>query len=265
MFLMLFNNKHVWIYTEPFWKGVNHDEICKLTEKSFTSIKPNSKFDVSSLGSFNFTGSQVLIRDDLIPNVHAVVAFQGVSWQHPDYFTFLILQSIVGSWDRNLGGGNNLSSRLAEVIATEGLAQSFSAFNTCYNNTGLFGNYFVTDSDHLEDCFYEVMYEWQRIGKRGLMEGELELAKTKVKSAILMQLDGSSNIAEDIGRNFIALGRRIEPLEVFKRIDAVTEADVYRVQDEYLYDTDPAVAAIGPVKNIPDYNTIRGWTYWNRI
>jgi len=245
--------------------GVNHENICQLTEKAFTQIKPKSSVDFESLGTFPFTGSMVTIRDDLMPLAHVAIAFQGVSWGHPDYFTFLFLQSIVGSWDRKLGGGNNLSSRLAEIIATEGLANSFTSFNTCYNSTGMFGAYFVTEDAKLDDCVYEVMYEWQRIGKKGLVPGELELAKTKVKSALLMQLDGSSNVAEDIGRSLIALGRRIEPSEMFRRIEAVTEKDIARVQDEYLYDTDPAIAAIGPLKGLPDYNVIRGQTYWNRL
>eukprot|EP01120_Amphizonella_sp_Union-15-10_P008699 TRINITY_DN316_c0_g1_i3.p1 TRINITY_DN316_c0_g1~~TRINITY_DN316_c0_g1_i3.p1 ORF type:complete len:201 (-),score=48.31 TRINITY_DN316_c0_g1_i3:79-681(-) len=196
---------------------------------------------------------------------HVAIAFKGVSWEHPDYFAFLVLQSIVGSWDRNLGAGKNLSSRLAEILSVENLASSLSSFNTCYNSTGLFGAYFVTDEKNAANCTYEVMNEWQRIGKQGLSKEELAIAKTKVKSALLMQLDGSSNIAEDIGRNLIALGRRLEPVEMFRRIDAITEADISRIQDEYLYDADPAVTAIGPLDTMPDYNQIRGWTYWNRL
>lgn len=38
-----------------------------------------------------------------------------------------------------------------------------------------------------------------------------------------------------------------------------------RVARQYCEDVDPVVAAIGPLECLPDYNQIRGWTYWNRL
>ena len=52
---------------------------------------------------------------------------------------------------------------------------------------------------------------------------------------------------------------------MWARVDAVTVADVHRVATHYCTDTDIAVAAIGPINNLPDYNYLRGWTYQNRF
>lgn len=65
-------------------------------------------------------------------DVHVAISVEGVSWNHPDYFAFMILQQLIGSWDRSIGGGKNLSSFLCERVAVENLAKSVTAFNTCY-------------------------------------------------------------------------------------------------------------------------------------
>lgn len=54
------------------------------------------------------------------------------------------------------------------------------------------------------------------------------------------------------------------PLEFFMRVDKTTVEDVKRVCEQYLHDVDPVVAAYGNLKYMPDYNTLRGFTYWSR-
>merc|ERR1712038_1074455 len=51
--------------------------------------------------------------------------------------------TMIGSWDRSMGGGANNSSRLAQYCAENNFCSSFQSFNTCYKDTGLWGIYFV--------------------------------------------------------------------------------------------------------------------------
>jgi len=55
--------------------------------------------------------------------------------------------------------------------------------------------------------------------------------------------------------------------EAFMRIDAIDAKKVREVAYTYLNDVDVAVAAVGSVDSglFPDYNVLRGWTYWNRL
>jgi len=242
--------------------GIKHDDIVAHTEKYFAGLNNKSVLPVPKKAPF--TGSQMLVRDDTMELAHVAIAVEGVSWSHPDYFTFLIIQTIVGNWDRSIGGGKNLSSRLCEIVATEKLVHSITSFNTCYSNTGLFGAYLVTDEEHLEDAIWEVFRDWVRIG-RSVSKVEVERAKTKLKASILMQNDGTTHAAEDIGRQILTLGRRLSPVEIFLRIDAITANDVMRVAREHCEDVEPVVAAIGPLEKMPDYNFMRGWTYWSKM
>jgi len=242
--------------------GIKHEEIVALTEKYFAGLP--QKTDIIPREKATYTGSQLLVRDDTMEEAHVAVAVEGVSWSHPDYFTFMVFQTIVGSWDRTIGGGKNLSSKLCEIVATEKLAHSLTSFNTCYSDTGLFGAYVVAEAENLEDVIYEVFNEWVRVG-RSVSETEVERAKTKLKASILMQLDGTTAVAEDIGRQLLTHGRRMSPAEIFLRIDAVSAKDVMRVARQYCEDVDPVIAGVGPLEMMPDYNTMRGWTYWNRL
>jgi mitochondrial-processing peptidase subunit beta len=95
-------------------------------------------------------------------------------------------------------------------------------------------------------------------------EEEVERARTQLKANLMMQLDGSSNVCEDIGRQMLTYGRRLTPAEIFARIDAVDAASVKNAADTFINDQDVAAAAIGPVHEMPDYNFLRRRTYWLR-
>lgn len=126
--------------------AVKHDELVKLTEKYFADapisqsltsnvVTPSTTTVGSGLvhsGKTPFTGSSLEVRDDAMDTVHFVIAHEGIPASHPDYFAFMVFQNMVGTWDRSIGGGKNLSSRLCEIVATEELAHSISCFNTVY-------------------------------------------------------------------------------------------------------------------------------------
>jgi len=191
-----------------------------------------------------------------------LVGFESLSWSHPHYFTLLVTQSLIGFWDRNLGGGRYMNSRLADVVSSGGLAHSYNSCSTCYKETGLFTVYAIVPPSTIEQFCYELFEEFRLMG-RSLTEESLTRAKNKVKVSFLMALDGTFTIAEDIGRQLLTIGRRISPAELFSRIDSIEISDVLEFIDRHFNDTCPAIVAIGPVEKLPSYNTFREWTDWN--
>ena len=242
--------------------GVDHDKLVDQVRKKFENIPRMDRIDMEN-GPHNntpFTGSMVTVRNDDEANQHIAIAVRSVGWSHPDSFVFSLIQAIVGNWDKSFGGSNNVVSRLCEKVATEKWASSLMSFNTTYKNTGLFGCYAVTHpGDHSTELTQTIIKEWVRLATRPT-ETELQRAKNRLKSMLLLQLDGSFSVAEDIGRQLLNIGRRMTPAEMFTRIDSITLEDLKRVANEYLYDVDLAVVGVGAIKSIPDYNELRGWT-----
>ena len=185
------------------------------------------------------------------------MAVEGVSWTSPDYWALLVAQSIIGSWDRSLGAANLGTSRLAQQFSKHNLGNSFMSFNTSYSDTGLFGTYFVSENfENVDDSVHAILQEWHRVCS-AISEPEVFRAKNQLKTALLLSLDGTTPIAEDIGRQLLTYGKRLTPWEVDGLIERVTAKDVMKAATEYIYDREVAVVGYGPCEGLQDYNRIR--------
>ena len=67
---------------------------------------------------------------------------------------------------------------------------------------------------------------------------EVERAKSQLKASLLLSLDGTTAIAEDIGRQLVTSGRRMTPKQIETSVDMVTTEDIKRVAQKYLWDKD---------------------------
>ena len=221
--------------------GVDHAELVKLAEKHFASLPVSSNpipLGRTSHGKSSFVGSEVRIRDDTMPTAHIAIAVEGVSWSSPDYFPMLVMQSIFGNWDRALGASPLLSSRLSHIISSNNLANSYMSFSTSYSDTGLWGVYLVTENlMNIDDLVHFTLKEWTRMSI-GPQDSEVERAKSQLKASLLLTLDGTTAIAEDIGRQLVTTGRRMTPKQIEFAVDSVTSDDVKRVAQKYLWDKD---------------------------
>jgi len=244
--------------------GVNHAELCSMAEKHFAKIGIDCPAEIPIDQHCRYTGSDVRVRDDSMPLAHVAIAVEGCGWTNPDNIPLMVANTLIGNWDRSMGGGANNSSRLAHYCAEKGFCHSFQSFNTCYKDTGLWGIYFVTDSMNQDNMVYNIQNEWMRICTT-VTDFEVNRAKNLLKTNMLLQLDGTTPICEDIGRQMLCYGRRIPQHELEARIEAVDAQLVKDTCYKYIYDRCPAVAAVGPIENLPDYNVLRSGMYWLRL
>jgi len=244
--------------------GVNHQELCDLTAKHFGKIGHTYDAEIPLDLNCRYTGSDVRVRDDGMPLAHVAIAIEGCGWTNPDNIPLMIANTMIGSWDRSMGGGTHNASRLAHYCADKSFCNSFQSFNTCYKDTGLWGVYFVTDKLNQENMIYNIQMEWMRMCT-GITDFEVDRAKNLLKTNMLLQLDGTTPVCEDIGRQMLCYGRRIPQHELEARIDAVNAQLVRDTCYKYIYDRCPVIAAVGPIENLPDYNRIRSGMYWLRV
>jgi len=244
--------------------GVDHGKLCELAEANFAKIDNVYPYEIPIDVHCRYTGSDVRVRDDTMPLAHVAIAVEGCGWTNPDNIPLMVANTLVGNWDRSMGGGANNSSPLAQYSSELGLAHSFQSFNTCYKDTGLWGIYFVTDAMKQEDMMFNIQSEWMRLAT-SITDFEVNRAKNLLKTNMLLQLDGTTPICEDIGRQMLCYGRRMPQHELEARIDAVDATLVKDTCYKYIYDRCPVIAAVGPIENLPDYNRIRSHMYWLRL
>ncbi|XP_050315867.1 mitochondrial-processing peptidase subunit beta [Anthonomus grandis grandis] len=244
--------------------GVAHEDLVKLAECNLGGLNNTYTGEVPKLTPCRFTGSEIRVRDDTLPLAHVALAVEGAGWADPDTLTLMVASTLLGAWDRSQASAKQNATNLARVSAEEDLCHSYQSFNTCYKDTGLWGIYFVSDPLKIDDMVFNIQEEFMRLCI-SVTEGEVERAKSLLTANTLLQLDTSTAVCEDIGRQLLCYGRRLPPHELTHRINSITARNVRDVMYKYLYDRCPAVAAVGPVENLPDYNRIRSAMYWIRV
>lgn len=244
--------------------GVNHDELVKFAEQHFGGLKANYEGEVPIVNPCRFTGSEIRVRDDDMRLAHVAIAVEGSSWKDADTIPLMVASTIIGSWDRSMASGGNIGSKLGQNASQHNLCHSFQAFNTCYADTGLWGCYFVTDKLKIDDFMIFMHDEWMRLCT-SVTEFEVQRAKNLLRTNMLLQLDGSTPICEDIGRQLLVYNRRMPIHELEERIDAVNANVVRSVCMKYIYDKDPAIAGVGPVEQLPDYVRTRSRMWWAKF
>ena len=121
----------------------------------------------------------------------------------------------------------------------------------------LWGIYLVTDNiNQVDDLVHFTLREWSRLSQ-AVSEAETERAKAQLKASILLSLDGTTAVAEDIGRQIVTTGRRMSPEEVERVIGGITAKDVMDFARRKLWDKDIAISAVGQIEALLDYNRVR--------
>eukprot|EP00188_Purpureofilum_apyrenoidigerum_P000376 Plantae.Rhodophyta-Purpureofilum_apyrenoidigerum.ctg11623.p1 GENE.Plantae.Rhodophyta-Purpureofilum_apyrenoidigerum.ctg11623~~Plantae.Rhodophyta-Purpureofilum_apyrenoidigerum.ctg11623.p1 ORF type:complete len:473 (+),score=91.11 Plantae.Rhodophyta-Purpureofilum_apyrenoidigerum.ctg11623:79-1419(+) len=246
--------------------AVDHDQLTKLVDKNFGSIKKDTKapavMDLIKERPAYVTGSEVRITNDHMPSCHFAIAFESVGWTHPDSTAFLVFQAMLGMYERSQGLADVSNMRLPRSMALHAdHCRSYSSFNCTYTDTGLFGVHAIADPPEIEDVCLNIMTELVRTTFKIDPEA-LERAKLHAKITALASLDKSSVIADEIGRQVLVYGRRMPISEFFARIDEVDVPKLKAIAENYIYDREIAVAAIGPIWALPDYQWLRRRTFW---
>ncbi|KNE57687.1 hypothetical protein AMAG_04547 [Allomyces macrogynus ATCC 38327] len=234
---------------------VDHAQLCALAEQHFGTLPPGT--GRPHFPTPQFTGADVRLREDNMRTAHVAIAVRGCGWRSKDHWPLLVASSMIGSWDRAAGNAFPSSSLARYVAGQADLANSFLSFNTTYSDMGLWGTYLTSDNrEKLSDLVRVTLREWARLATDPTVE-EVEQAKLQLKTSLLLALDGTSPVAEEIGRQMLVFGTRHSIAEIAAQVDAVTIDDVVRVAREYVFDRDLAIVSVGPIEAVPQYDEIR--------
>jgi predicted Zn-dependent peptidase len=183
-----------------------------------------------------------------LEQVHLILGFRSLGFKDPGYYALSVLSTL-------LGGG--MSSRLfQEVREKRGLVYSIYSFPASYSDTGLFGIYAGTGPAEAEEVVPLICAELTKVAGE-INEDELTRARAQLKAGILMSLESTSARCEQLARQMMVFGRPIPVAETVARIDAVDRPSVEQVAQR-LKSSPPTFAALGPLTNVADYETVAG-------
>eukprot|EP00584_Thalassiosira_punctigera_P010358 CAMPEP_0172525952 /NCGR_PEP_ID=MMETSP1067-20121228/954_1 /TAXON_ID=265564 ORGANISM="Thalassiosira punctigera, Strain Tpunct2005C2" /NCGR_SAMPLE_ID=MMETSP1067 /ASSEMBLY_ACC=CAM_ASM_000444 /LENGTH=459 /DNA_ID=CAMNT_0013309351 /DNA_START=30 /DNA_END=1412 /DNA_ORIENTATION=+ len=243
----------------------SHDKLVEDAGKAYgTLASAGTGKEVGSVGeSTAFIGSDVRIRYDSHSNATIALAFKGASWTDPKTMPLALMQTILGSFTTSSGLGRDVTASMCQEVAIHGLASSISAFNLSYSDTGLFGVVATAPDNKLDDLLWYVMPNMVRLA-HGVSGEEFARSKLALKTQILSAFDGDIAAGEEMAQQIQTLGRVMPLAEMMARVDALTMDDVKAAADEVINDQDHALAAIGGIHELPDYNWIRRHSYMLR-
>lgn len=244
--------------------AIDHGVLCDLAHHHFGGLRTEldekqRESDAVCLDQGKFVGSDVRIHFESDTMAHIALAYEGSSWTSEYAFPLMLLQTLIGSYDRAAGKPSKASQLIHEVANSE-LANSISTFNTCYKDTGLFGLYAVAEREKAGDLLVSVVNNIALLADR-VTEEDVDQAKIALKATMLMGLDGNTNVCEDIGRQLLTYGRRMTPVEIFQRIEELTLEDVKAAAHKVFYDKDHAMCAVGNIERLPSYEWMRSHSF----
>ncbi len=174
-----------------------------------------------------------------IEQVHFIIGFSALPYTHPDRYSQLILNTVLGS---------GMSSRLfQEVREKRGLAYSIYSFLSPYRDSGALEIYAGTDRDSLEELLQVTAREVKKLTKKPLSEAELASAKGQIKGNLLLSLESTDARLGRMAKNEVYFGRRVDADEIIQSIDRVTAADVLAVARTVIDPDRMTAVFLGPV------------------
>ncbi len=144
---------------------------------------------------------------------HIGLAFPSIPYRHEQYFEAWAAIGV-------LSGG--MSSRLfTEVREKRGLCYTVSASLHTQRDRAAVFCYAGTTAERAQETLDVTLAELVRLGE-GVLPGELQRLKARIKSGLIMQQESTSARASSLARDWYHLGRVRGVEEVSKRVDALT-------------------------------------------
>lgn len=223
--------------------NLDHKDIVKKVEDLFGGMVHRPR---THSAPARYAGGDVRVEKDLEQS-HVVLGFQGIDRHTPDYYSAVLLATI-------LGGG--MSSRLfQEIREKRGLVYSIYASHTSYHDDGQFEIYAGTGADKLPQLVPVVCDELMKVMQSPLGESELERAKAQLRASILMSRESMMSRANRQAKYLLHFNEGPDIAHLIERINSVAPQTVQTMAQK-IFSGKPTLAGLGPLKHLEDYERI---------
>ncbi|KAH8061364.1 peptidase [Aureococcus anophagefferens] len=216
-----------------------------------------------------FTGSDKKTSYDGLPLAELAVAYEFPLLSSEFGAAATLLPSVLGA-GANAGGaslkepynahGKLLCRKLVRDLAEQGAAAFVAPFYAPYADTALFGVHLAAPDVRVEDAVWYTMNNLVRLSF-GVTDAELARAKLAYKAELGASIASPAAVAAMLGAHVKLLGAPLAPNELLAMVEDVELDEIKALAYEHLHDCDHALAAVGPVHELRDYNYVRTASY----
>ena len=169
---------------------------------------------------------------------HVCIGWPGVAQQHPDKWTFDMLNAVLGE---------GMSSRLfLELRERRALAYDVHSYEANYADAGHLVIYAGVAPARVSEALSAALAEVARLRDEPVGAAELERVRDFVKGRIELRLEDTRGVAGWLAGQEMFYERIRSVEEICAIVDAVSAADIQRVARQYLRPELAYVSAVGP-------------------
>mgnify|MGYP000567749330 CR=1 FL=1 len=223
--------------------NIQHKDLVSMAEDYFTDLREDCSHTVEPS---MYKGGEFR-QDRSLEQVHIVLGFEGLPYNHDDYYAAALLSTI-------LGGG--MSSRLfQEIREKRGLVYSIYAFHSAYRDSGIFGIYAGTSQEKANELLHVTVNELQHLSKTDF-SADLNRAKAQLKASLMMSLESTSSRCEQLASQMHIHGHPIKTHEILQKVERVTPDHIKHIADK-LFTSVPTFATLGPIKKVQGLDKLK--------
>lgn len=218
--------------------GIEPKKSEELVHKYFSNMRPFKTGKFLKIKEAQ-KKPQMLLRNKKTEQAHLALGFRTVPIDSPEKYPLWVLANI-------LGGG--MSSRFfSEVREKRGLAYYVRANSEQYIDAGSLTVNSGVDPKRAHEAIEVIISELKdlRDGKKPITKDELNKAKENIKGHVVLELEDSRSASIFYSTQDILEEGILNPDEVLKKIDKVTEAEVMKVAKKYITEKTLNLALIG--------------------
>lgn len=215
--------------------NLEHETLVALVEQALGEMQGEAP--KRTLKPVRSSGKSKQVRKRDTEQVHFCMGTTGYTKFQPERYSLSILNNVLGG---------NMSSRLfQEIREKRGLAYAIGSYTRSYLDGGHFCIYGGTSPDTYEEVKDLIRIEAERVLKEGLQEEELSKAKTQIRGALVLGLEGMSARMNRYAESLLSFGRVIPIDEVMASYNAVSHESIAAVASKVLNPEAHTSTAIG--------------------
>jgi processing peptidase subunit beta len=232
---------------------VNHEQIVEQVQQNFSSLPKSTSVLVKNTEKPIYIPAILMLRDDEMLNANVGVFYDAPSRKHEDYYSFLLLKHMFGSYriDKNAEHLNDVHKQYNSMHSLIGNLPDVTradSFYFAYSDAGLFGNYFfgnevfVRQMNYCGVCLPTIYSHY--LNDVEVIRGRNHLYNSLLTSETL------DSVNREIGREILQLGRRVGRSEVAKRVANIDNYHIKQLCNQWFYDAEPSFTNWGPIDQV---------------